>query len=240
MSRSRAKTANQTTPVVIVEPYNPLAKIELARSVEAELLSREVIPLADVPKFAGAGIYVLYYLGPNPLYKPLSGKSAPIYVGRAVPKGARKGETDERSHGTELWDRIQEHRESINQVSDLAIMDFSVRHLVTEELFIPLAERLMLSALKPVWNRIADGFGNHDPGSGRKDQKRSKWDTLHPGRPWAEKLAAPKDSRETIMTKIAAHFTANPVTEVFSLRPPVASIEIPDIEDEEQGEEETD
>ena len=234
MSRSRSKAASQTGPVAAVEPYNPLAKIELARSVEAELLSRDVVPLAEVPKFVGAGIYVLYYRGPNPVYEPISGKSVPIYVGRAVPKGARKGETDERSHGAELWDRVQEHRESINQVPDLAINDFTVRYLVTEELFIPLAERLMINALKPVWNRVADGFGNHDPGSGRKDQKRSKWDALHPGRPWAEKLAEPKDPREVIVAKIEAHFATNPVAEVVSLRPPVASIDIPDIEDDEE------
>lgn len=35
------------------------------------------------------------------------------------------------------------------------------------------------------------GFGNHDPGGGRRDQRRSAWDTIHPGRSWAERLNTP-------------------------------------------------
>ncbi len=31
-------------------------------------------------------------------------------------------------------------------------------------------------------NKIIDGFGNHDPGKGRYNQLRSRWDKLHPGR----------------------------------------------------------
>lgn len=41
---------------------------------------------------------------------------------------------------------------------------------------------------KPIWNKVLDGFGNHDPGKGRYEQQKSKWDTLHPGRAWARNL----------------------------------------------------
>lgn len=41
----------------------------------------------------------------------------------------------------------------------------------------------------PVWNQIIDGFGNHDPGKGRYQQRRSVWDIIHPGREWSKKLA---------------------------------------------------
>jgi len=35
----------------------------------------------------------------------------------------------------------------------------------------------------------SDGFGNHDPGSGRYNQKRSVWDQVHPGRSWATRMS---------------------------------------------------
>jgi hypothetical protein len=44
--------------------------------------------------------------------------------------------------GKELWGRIDEHRESIVWAENLDPADFGVRFLVTDELFIPLAERL--------------------------------------------------------------------------------------------------
>ena len=51
-----------------------------------------------------------------------------------------------------------------------------------------MAETAAISMHQPLWNTLIDGFGNHDPGKGRYEQMRSKWDTLHPGRPWAERL----------------------------------------------------
>ena len=48
-------------------------------------------------KFFGAGIYAIYYTGAFPAYKPLAEQNGegrfamPIYVGKAVPKGSRKG-----------------------------------------------------------------------------------------------------------------------------------------------------
>ena len=52
----------------------------------------------------------------------------------------------------------------------------------------------MINRFKPVWNSVIDGFGNHAPGKGRKNQVQSPWDMLHPGRQWAKKLpAGPKD-----------------------------------------------
>ena len=47
---------------------------------------------------------------------------------------------------------------------------------------------MLIRHFQPVWNQVIDGFGNHDPGKGRNQQRRSVWDTLHPGREWAGKL----------------------------------------------------
>lgn len=54
--------------------------------------------------------------------------------------------------------------------------------------WITLAERFLIEHYKPVWNVCLEGFGDHDPGKGRRDSQRSWWDALHPGRSWAHKL----------------------------------------------------
>jgi hypothetical protein len=187
-------------------PFNPLTKEALARSVEYELLAQTSQPLEQVPRFLGPGIYVIYYVGPHPLYQAISGTDKPIYVGKAVPAGARKALTDDTKVGTPLWNRIDEHRESVTYAADLEPLDFRVRYLVADELFIPLAETLMIRTLHPVWNQVVDGFGNHDPGRGRYDSKLPDWDTLHPGRPWAARIRTPGRLRSELEARVRAHF----------------------------------
>ena len=45
------------------QPYNPLEKENLAKSIELKILSQSPIPLSNVETIAGAGIYVIYYSG---------------------------------------------------------------------------------------------------------------------------------------------------------------------------------
>ncbi len=52
---------------------------------------------------------------------------------------------------------------------------------------------------------VIDGFGNHDPGSGRYSGKRSRWDTIHQGRAWANKLKDNPESIEQISNKVKEH-----------------------------------
>lgn len=198
------------------EPYNPLDLVNLGRSVELKLLASEPVPLTDIPIFIGAGVYAIYYTGDHELYEPISSSACevPIYVGKAVPAGGRKGLVDEKRETTPLWDRLQEHKESLEQVYDLDEHDFAVRYLVAVDVFIPLAERVMIRQLKPVWNVVVDGFGNHDPGANRrKDGQRPAWDELHPGRWWSlpENMPTPSpvtadESRERIRSHFA-HMT---------------------------------
>lgn len=175
--------------------------------METELLSRALKRLDQVPKFLGAGIYVIYYTGKYPLYAPISDTDTPIYVGKAVPAGARKALTDVGRTGDSLWKRIDEHRESISYANELDPADFRVRYLVADELFIALAETLMIRSLRPVWNQVVNGFGNHHPGGSRMTGKATEWDTLHPGRPWASKMS-PRSSqeRDVIVAHVHAHF----------------------------------
>lgn len=176
------------------QPYNPLDKQHLGESVAQALLDK---PIALLPpaSFHGAGIYAIYYAGDYAPYQPLTAVNRngqwhkPIYVGKAVPAGARKGGFGLGADpGNVLWRRLKEHADSIDLAENLALSDFACRYLVVDDIWIPLAESMLISRFEPLWNKLVDGFGNHDPGTGRYQQKKSAWDLLHPGRPWAEHL----------------------------------------------------
>ena len=192
------------------ETYNPLDKLRLGENVAKALLAR---PISDPPPcetFAGAGIYALYYTGPFPPYRKVSERNAkdqwcsPIYVGKAVPPGARKGGYGlGESPGEVLYRRLREHSESIDQTENLSLSDFKCRYLIVDDIWIPLGESLLISMFSPLWNQVLDGFGNHDPGAGRHNQQRSSWDVIHPGRPWAKKLKPNSRPRDEILKVIA-------------------------------------
>lgn len=192
------------------KPYNPLEKRRLAESIVRELLGTEPEPLGDLMPFLGAGIYLVYYRGDFMLYKILAALNHlsfefPIYVGQAVSPGGRKGGFSEVTGSPALFNRISQHASSIRQAKNLDIRDFSCRFLVVDEFWISLAESLLIESYQPLWNVVVDGFGNHDPGSGRHLGKRPSWDTLHPGRIWAEKLQPSALNLEQIEARITAH-----------------------------------
>lgn len=192
--------------------YNPLDRRNLGRSVADALLQSDLLPLRDVPKFRGAGIYALYYTGAHPAYVEIAKRNRgglfllPIYVGRAVPAGARKGHIGEGiDPGKVLSMRLQEHKDSIKQVASLSLEDFWCRFLVVEDIWIPLGESLVIAKYSPLWNKMLDGFGNHDPGAGRYKGLRPKWDALHPGRSWAERCEARSETAAQIQAELQAH-----------------------------------
>lgn len=181
-------------------PFNPLDKKNLGESVAQALLDQPPVRLSEVQKFRGAGVYAIYYSGKFPAYKPLAEANAggrlatPIYVGKAVPAGARKGGDLEADPKFALYDRLQDHAKSIEQAANLEVGDFCCRYLVVDDIWIPLGEALLIARFSPLWNKVIDGFGNHDPGKGRHEGLRPRWDVLHPGRPWAARC---KDRPET-------------------------------------------
>ncbi len=69
------------------------------------------------------------------------------------------------------------------------------------DLIVPV-EAELIRTFKPLWNSAIDGFGNHHVGGHRFDQVVSDWDTLHPGRPWAEKLKGGSPTVDAILEKI--------------------------------------
>lgn len=185
-----------------MKAYNPLNKKNLGQSVARALLQEDISSLPP-PRFEGAGVYLIYYVGEFNTYQRISemnreGRySQPIYIGKAVPKGARKGGYGlGESPGQVLFNRLREHAESIRSAENLDLSDFHCRFLVIDDIWIPLAESLLIEMFNPLWNREIDGFGNHDPGSGRYNQQRSLWDVLHPGRSWAYKLPSARKNEE--------------------------------------------
>jgi Eco29kI restriction endonuclease len=194
-------------------PYNPLDKMNLGRSVADALLMRPVAVLAEASDLVGAGVYAIYYTGDFAPYQPVAGKNRdnkyeqPIYVGKAVPKGARRGGlTFDASRGKALRDRLQHHTASIREARNLRVEDFQFRSLTIDDIWIPLGENMMIELYRPVWNVLIDGFGNKTPGKGRQAQRRASWDVLHPGRLFAEPLADGGATSEMIVMKLESYF----------------------------------
>jgi len=189
-----------------MQVYDPLDYDNLAKSVVQALLSGPNEPLPPTDSFEGAGVYAIYYHGDFDSYSSLvkANQELPIYVGKAVPAGARKGK-QRSSEGKELHQRLKQHAKSIEQAQNLRLADFTCRCLVVVPVWITLAERFLLEHYQPVWNVAIDGFGNHAPGAGRQSMKRPRWDILHPGRPWAEKLGA-EESFEDVLQQVQVFF----------------------------------
>ena len=181
--------------------FNPLDKHNLGESIAEAIFKQEVYLLKSLPSFEGAGIYAIYYKGGFPLYASISEKNKndfvqPIYAGKAIPEGGRKGGLGlDVPVGEYLYKRLNEHRKSIEAVENLTIDDFYCRFLVVDDIWIPLGESLLIENTKPLWNVVVDGFGNHDPGKRREQQQMSAWDVLHPGRKWAKKLQPEKTEK---------------------------------------------
>ncbi len=181
------------------ERFNPLDMDSLAESIVQRMMKSIPMQMNALSRFEGAGIYAIYYVGDFPAYRivrdrNINGRwSLPIYVGKAVSPGSRRGVDASQTVNTALWARLNEHVSSIESAENLEIADFYVRWLILDDIWIALGESALLRDLRPVWNAMVDGFGNHDPGEGRYKSLAPQWDTLHPGRSWAAKLQ-PRDA----------------------------------------------
>ncbi len=166
-----------------------LDKKNLGISVAEAMLNKPISPLPPGERFIGAGIYAIYYVGGFPPYARIAERNrdesfdAPIYIGKAMPAGARRGGGLGVTTGPVLFRRLSEHAQSIDQASNLELSDFFCRYLVVDDIWIPLGESLLIESFAPVWNSTVEGFGNHDPGSGRYNSQKPLWDMVHPGRP---------------------------------------------------------
>lgn len=167
--------------------YNPLRVETLGQNSAAALME---YPAAALPPdaFEGIGVYTLHYSG---TFEPYAGLGErPVYVGKA----------DKGVHA-----RLGQHARSVDQALNLDLADFRCRWLVMEEVWVGLTEQVLIAQYRPVWNIVVKGFGIHTPGSGRGQQRRSPWDTLHPGRPFAEGRPDNRRSAADLITAIRQH-----------------------------------
>ncbi len=200
-------------PRHVFDPTDPKV---IGKVVADALLLQDQEPLAHVvtQSFYGAGVYAIYYKGPFECYQPISGRDHPIYVGKADP--AELHAQSAAKQGTRLHTRLKDHFSSISRATNLEIEDFTCRYLVVRSAWVETAEDLLIACFKPVWNsemKVCFGFGKHGDSSETRKNKRSPWDTIHPGRIWAteEGNTPNKKSVADICAAIAGHFKANPV-----------------------------
>lgn len=192
--------------------------VELIKDAVRFFNGTPVYSLPPPERFQGRGVYATYYTGKHPLYAPIAQANRltyaqPIYIGKAVPKGWRQSRTSDSttSSAHELFNRLKEHAGSLKSGEGLQPEDFSCRFIIFEDAgsdMIGSIEAALIKLNRPLWNSVVDGFGNHDPGSGRYQQARSDWDVLHPGRKWAEKCVGQSATAKAIQQRVLAYFTA--------------------------------
>lgn len=225
------ETANRldetSRPEFVLDPANPNV---VGRVIALALLAQPRIALSAIQPFYGSGVYALYYKGEFSAYTLIVGTDHPIYVGKADPSSPDAMTPEEQ--GKKLYQRLKEHRESITEAKNLDVDDFDCRYLVVRSAWQSTAESYLIRMFLPIWNnevKICKGFGKHGDSASVRKNTRSPWDTLHPGRPWAEdpeNTPNPK-SVEAIVLEIERHFTKHkPFEAVNELLTPEAWIRI--------------
>ena len=195
--------------------YKNTAFAELVKDAVRFFNGTPVHTLPPPEAFLGTGVYALYYIGGNPLYKRYAELNRlsygyPIYVGKAVPKGWRQARVSDNAlnQSRELIGRLREHGRNIAHCSELLPEDFMCRFVIFEDEgsdMISTIEAALIKLNRPLWNTAVDGFGNHDPGGGRYEQAKSEWDVIHEGRAWASKCNGVSVEKSVIISKINLH-----------------------------------
>lgn len=190
----------------IFNPFKEDVRSLLIKTFEAQ-------PLMKLPPdhiALGCGVYALFYRGDFAPYLPLRKQpKIPVYIGKAVIPGGRKGGGDSAKNKSNfVIRRLKEHAKSISASRTIRLEDFECRWLLVVPEFTNAAESILIDHYQPIWNRLLPGFGIHHPGKGRMKQARSEWDTLHPGRSFAAGLPNGKPVQR-IVAAIGEYFSRN-------------------------------
>ena len=196
-------------PVSVFDPSEPKV---VGRFVSLALVAQARHPLSEIPRAYGSGVYAIYYTGDFEDYKPLCRTETPIYVGQAAPL-ASSAKTP-KQQGARLCGRLSDHKKNIAKASStLRLEDFEFRSLVVQSGWETAAEDYLIHLFHPIWNSetgILYGLGKHGDSAETRGNKRSPWDTFHPGRVWAAASAEDAKSPEEIRRELAAHFARHP------------------------------
>jgi hypothetical protein len=167
---------------------------------------RNLDELVTTP-FYGSGVYAIYYHGNSyKAYQPLSGTETPIYVGKADPANAH-AETAE-AQGTALYNRLKEHAGSITKAK-INLNEFRYRSAAIQSGMQSAVEDYLIRLFQPIWNKevkVCFGIGKHGDKASTRTNKRSPWDTMHPGRKWAADTTMDQAERSEIELRIEKHF----------------------------------
>lgn len=204
----RSAINSRAMPPAVFDPSDTRV---FGRVAAMALLAQDCIPLSVIPNVYGSGVYALYYLGNSPLYQAISHTATPIYVGKSTPPD---GAITVIEQDNALTTRLGDHRNSIHHAINLGLEDFQFRFLVVASGWESPAELELIRYFRPVWNKgngiePVHGFGNHDPGSGRGDGRKSEWDTLHTGRS-SKSLNKNEKTKEQLEDQVGRHFAEVP------------------------------
>jgi hypothetical protein len=194
-------------PPVVLDPSDPQM---IGHLIANTLLEQPPTPLASftAERFWGSGVYAIYYTGDFPAYQPVRGIEIPLYVGKADPAVSRADTVVQQ--GERLCGRLREHAKSIGRAQNLTLDDFPCRFLVVKSAWQNTAETYLINQFKPVWNKemkVCYGFGKHGDAPTTRTNRRSPWDTIHPGRHWAGEGNQPNEfTPQQILKRIAEHF----------------------------------
>jgi hypothetical protein len=187
----------------------------ICSSVEDALKAAKAIPLSELGTFDGTGLYALYYIGkhsPVPAYEPTARRNRngrwaePVYIGTGT---SSKWRANDHSINRTAYQALRRHARSINLATQhmaLDIRDFYFKFIPSDPLNAEIAESVMLDRLCPIWNAVVKGFANHHVGTTRFAQKRTRWDVLHMGRPWAAQCQWTPEGTETILKLLSTHY----------------------------------
>lgn len=198
-------------PAAVFDPGNPKV---VGRFIALAMVAQKRQPLASFEKHYGSGVYAIYYNGPFALYAPIKGTETPIHVGQAAPAISNARTPTEQ--GERLCRRLEDHRKNISKAkSTLDIADFEFRSLVVQSGWETAAEDYLIHLFQPIWNnetKILYGLGKHGDAATTRANKRSPWDTLHPGRTLAnsDRITDAKTKKE-IAHGLQDHFKRHPV-----------------------------
>jgi len=198
-------------PTALFDPSNPKV---VGRFISLALVAQTRHPLSNVPRFYGSGVYAIYYTGKFKPYSPLSGSETPIYVGQAAPSVPNARNPSEQ--GEKLSNRLIEHcKNIIKATTTLSIKDFEYRTLVVQSGWESAAEDYLIHLFRPIWNnetQLVFGLGKHGDAASTRANKRSPWDTIHPGRAWAsDKKLHDAKTVDQIIQELGEHFKNYPI-----------------------------
>lgn len=187
-----------TTGTSTIQPFNPLDTENISNIIVNAFISQPFLEFPPTEKFFGAGVYGLWTEHDDLEYYHDIDK--PIYIGKAE-NGSRKGNVSKSTNRKlKLWNRLQEHNNSISMAINLDPKKFKCKVLVLEDFWIPTTETRLIEYYQPTWNIHCDGFGTRYTGIHRGF--KGKWDILHPGREYHESVREPKDNKEQILKRM--------------------------------------